>query len=338
MRQTCGQACEWVSAKPQMVPKQLQLYVIACLAFFPILGISAEDWKLYEFTQPEMGTLFRIQLYAPSKDAAETAALAAFKRVADLNRVCSDYLPNSELTKLCQAGSMRVSVDLFQVIEKAQFIARSTAGAFDITAGHMTNQWRRAKRKGSLPTASDMAKARALTGFQWIKLDISSHTVTLMKAGMQLDLGGIAKGYAADAALKVLRQQGLSMAVVAASGDISVGEPPPNDDKGWDIAVRTFESEEATDTLRHVKLKNCGISTSGDLHQSIEIEGVKYSHIVDVRTGLGLTQRIACSVIASDATTSDALATAMCVLGETEGKRIATQLGASATFVAKPKP
>ncbi len=310
------------------------LIVTAWLWFSSDL-IAAELAK-HTFTHPAMGTLFRIDLYADKPEHAAKAAKLAFQRVDALNVICSDYLPDSELTRLCRAGSMRVSDDLFSVIEKSQAIAKLSRGAFDISAGHMTNQWRRAKRKGVLPTVADRAKAKALTGFQLIVLDAKTKTVTLTKSGMQLDLGGIAKGYAADAALAVLRAQGIASAVVAASGDIAVGDAPPGEPEGWDIAVRTFASAEPTDQLKHLRLHNCGISTSGDLHQSVEIAGQSYSHIVDVKTGLGLTTRIACSVIAPDATTSDALATAMCVLGEVEGQLIAKAMpGVTATFAVK---
>jgi thiamine biosynthesis lipoprotein len=299
-------------------------------------GLLAGSLSKLSFTHPAMGTLFRIDLYADTAEHAARAAAAAFRRVDELNAICSDYLPESELTRLCRAGTLPVSKDLFDVIEKAQAIAKVSGGAFDISAGHMTNQWRRAKRKGVLPSAADMAKAKALTGFQMIELDAKSRVVTLTKPGMQLDLGGIAKGYAADAALAVLRAEGIPSAVVAASGDIAVGDAPPGEPEGWDIAVRAFASAEPTDALRHGRLRNCGISTSGDLHQVIEIGGQLYSHIVDPKTGLGLTRRIACSVVARDATTSDALATALCVLGEVEGQQLVKSMpGVVATFATR---
>ena len=281
-----------------------------------IAWITGQVWALerYEFTQPAMGTLFRITCYADSQSQAQGAADAAFQRVQALNAICSDYLPDSELIRLCRAGEMVASTDLFRVIQRSQELAKATNGAFDITVGHYANLWRRAKRKGTLPSEDQLAKARELTGWQLVQLNARTQRIKLAKPGMQLDLGGIAKGYAADAALQVLKAKGIARAVVAASGDLAIGDAPP-DSPGWEVKLRTFEAPEATDKLITLRLKNCGVSTSGDLHQFIEIGGQRYSHIIDPGTGLGLTTRRACSVIAPDCTTSDALATALCVLG-----------------------
>lgn len=272
-------------------------------------------------TQPVMGTVFRIELYAGDQPAAERAVKAAFTRIDEINALASDYLPESELSRLNREPankSITVSADLFSLIARSLDIATQTAGAFDITAAHAVQHWRRAKRQKTLPTPEQITKAIAMTGWHALKLDEKAHAVTKLKDGLLLDLGGIGKGYAADAALAVLKAHGITQALVAGSGDLAIGDAPPGK-TGWDIALRTFEAHEDNDTLLHVTLKNCGCSTSGDLHQFLELDGRRYSHIVNPRTGLGLTDRIACTVIAPDATTSDALATAMCVLGEEKG-------------------
>ena len=195
-----------------------------------------------------MGSLFRISVYAASESAAKTATNAAFARVETLNQICSDYLPESELTRLSRNGGMIVSADLFDVIQRSQHISQITGGAFDITVGHLTNLWRRSKRKGTLPTIEQLTEAKSLTDWECIKLDAKSQRITLTKSRMQLDLGGIAKGYAADAALKVLAAHGITSAAVAASGDFAIGDAPPGE-QGWEISLRTFEAPEATDQL-----------------------------------------------------------------------------------------
>jgi thiamine biosynthesis lipoprotein len=291
------------------------------LGAFLALSLRAQDLQRFEFAQPEMGSVMRISLYARDAASAKQASDAAFDRVAHLNQVCSDYLPDSELIQLCRAGSMLASDDLFGVVALSQDIAAKTDGAFDITCGHYTQLWRRMKRKAMLPEEAVLAKARAVTGWKLVSLDATTKRIVLTKPGMQLDLGGIAKGFAADAALRALHQHGITRAVVAASGDMAVGDAPPGE-AGWPISLRTFEAPEASDRLITLNLTHCGVSTSGDLHQAVEINGKRYSHIVDPATGLGLTERIACSVIAPNATTSDALATAMCVLGVQRGMAI----------------
>jgi len=275
------------------------------------------------YTQPAMGTIFRIELYAEDKDAAQRAVAAAFKRIDEINAIASDYLPESELSRLNREPANKpvpVSEDLFALLAKSGEIARGTFGAFDITAAYAVQQWRRAKRQKQLPTPEQTAKAIAMTDWRAVQLDLDAkpRTVTKLKEGLLLDLGGIGKGYAAVAALRVLKSHGIIQALVAGSGDLAIGDPPPGK-QGWEVALRTFEREEKGDTLIHVTLSNCGCSTSGDLHQFLELDGVRYSHIVNPRTGLGFTERIACTVIAREAATSDALATGLCVLGVEKG-------------------
>src|SRR5207248_9222853 len=162
----------------------------------------------YEFTEPHMGTRVRIVLYAPGAATAGRAAKAAFARVAELNGIMSDYLPSSELMRLCaKAGGPPVPVgpDLFAVLERAQEVARKSDGAFDVTVGPVVRLWRRARRTQRLPEPDQLAAARALVGYDKVILDPAAKTVRLTKPGMQLDLGGIAKGYAAQAAIDVLK-------------------------------------------------------------------------------------------------------------------------------------
>lgn len=274
-----------------------------------------------------MATTFRIAVHAETQAQASAAADAAFKRIADLNAVCSDYEPNSELMQLCNTGPnkpFKASEDLFSIVSRALELSRLTEGAFDITCGNLSHLWRRTKRTHKLPPADRLQQALTSTDWHAVQLDAKSHTITLLKPGMLLDLGGIAKGYAADAGLRLLREHAITRALVMAGGDIAIGDPPPGTD-AWEIKLRQFASANAEEDLTTVRLHNCAVSTSGDLYQYTEIDGTRYSHIVSPFTGLGLKERIACSVIAPDCTTSDALATAMCVLGRKRGEETAAK-------------
>lgn len=273
--------------------------------------------KRYHYSRPQMGSVFYITLYAGDAAKAEVAVEAAFKRVEAINVAASDYLPESELSQLNRAPagqSVKVSDDLLTLLARSAETSRLTEGAFDVTAAYAVQQWRRAKRRKQLPDAAETQMAVAMTDWRKVRLDEEQRTVTKLAGKVLIDLGGIGKGYAADAALKVLREHGITRAAVAASGDLAFGDPPPGK-PGWDVALRTFESAEDADRFEHVTLSNCGCSTSGDLHQFLELGGRRYSHIINSKTGLGLTDRIACSVVAPDATTADAYATAFCVMG-----------------------
>jgi thiamine biosynthesis lipoprotein len=310
-------------------------FVFAWIGVLCVTALAGELQR-HSFSRPAMGSVFRIELYAEDAAVAERAAEAAFLRIEALNQCASDYLPESELSRLNKAPAntpIQVSEDLFALIARSSEVAAQTEGAFDITATFAIQHWRRARRQKKLPSAEQAQKAIAMTDWRAIKLGGKDRTVTKLKEGLLLDLGGIGKGFAADAALAVLKQQGVTRALVAGSGDVAAGDAPPGK-AGWDVALRTFEAPEEKDQLKHVTLKNCGCSTSGDLHQFLELEGKRYSHIVDPKTGLGLTDRIACTVISPDATTSDGLATALCVLGVEKGLSVVEKSeGTVARFV-----
>ncbi len=269
-----------------------------------------------------MGTRFRIVLYAPDAEIARGAAQAAFARIAELEDAMSDYREESELMRLCRrAGGppVRVGDDLFRILRISRDWAAAADGAFDPTAGPVIRLWRRARRTRELPAKGDLRAARALTGWRRMHLDPVAQTVRLERAGMQLDLGGIAKGFAADEALRRLAQAGLERALVVAGGDIVAGEAPPGE-AGWKIGVLPFAANGGP-TADQLVLRRAAVSTSGDAEQFVEIGGVRYSHIVDPRTGLGVAGRSSVTVRAPDGTTSDAAATALSVLGPARGLR-----------------
>ena len=288
---------------------------------------TAHSLERFHFTESQMGSLFTITLYAPDKAVANRAAQAAFHRVARLNSIMSDYDPQSELMQLCRkpAGTpVQVSDDLFDILQRSERISRLSNGAFDATVGPYIRLWRTARKQKVLPAPEAIAAAANSVGYQKLRLDSRAKTVTLLAANMQLDLGGIAKGYAADQALAVLRRLGITRAMVAASGDIALGDAPPGRE-GWGIGIASIDAS-GNELTKTVLLKNAAVSTSGDTEQFVEIGGVRYSHIVNPATGRGLTERIGVTIIARNATTTDALATAVSVMGAERGLKLIDSL------------
>lgn len=300
------------------------LLALACLA--GCVSAPPQSRQRFEFTQPQMGMPFRIVLYAPDAARAAASAEAAFARIAELNAILSDYEDESELTRLSRtSGSgqwVPVSRDLWRVLECGQQIARASDGAFDMTVGPYVQLWRRARRQRELPPPEKLAAARQAVGWRLIELDPVGHRVRLTSPGMRLDLGGIAKGYALQEALAVLKREGTPHALVAGGGDIAAGEPPPGA-RGWRIEIAPLDVPEAPPP-RYVLLRNHALVTSGDLFQRVEINGVRYSHIVDPRTGVGLTDHSLVTLIGSDAMTIDALSKVVSVLGPEKGLRLVT--------------
>ncbi len=281
----------------------------------------------FERVEPHMGTLFRITVDAPNVDVAHAAFDAAFARVRELDEILSDYKPQSELLRL-STRPVRISRDLFLVLETAQRLAAQTGGAFDITMGPVIQLWRRARQDKMLPSGKARAEALSRTGYPKLILNPATRTAHLTQPGMQLDAGGIAKGYAADEALLVLRNMGLSNALVAASGDLAIGQEP-----------RTIVVEPAAGFRRRITLSNAAVSTSGDTEQFLEIDGKRYSHIIDPSTGQALTTRIGVTIVASHGITADSLATAICVMGPERGIEFVNRHpGISALIVIDGKP
>lgn len=314
----------------------------ALVLWFPGIGsgkaASPEALERFEYTQPEMGVPFRIVLYAAGREPGDAAAQAAFDRIAALNAVMSDYEYDSELSTLSRtAGSgqaVHVSDDLWRVLVRAQALARRTDGAFDVTIGPVISLWRKARREGTLPEPTRLARALASSGWRNLVLDPHAHTATLRVPGMRLDLGGIAKGYAMDEALKILEQHGINRALVSGGGDMTVSDPPPGK-SGWRIEIAPLDVPDAP-PARFVLLRHTGLATSGDLFQHVEIDGVRYSHIVDPHTGIGLTDHSLVTVIARDGMTADSLSTAVSVLGPDRGVALADHEKAAVCIVRKP--
>ena len=296
------------------------LSLLSLLSLSSLVAIESR----FDFESVQMATKFRISLHAENRETAEKAAEDAFEHVAALTAVFSDYEPYSELSRLNATKPdvpFQASPELLDIVNRSLEISKLTDGAFDITCGNVTRLWRSMKNRKQLPPPDRLAAAKAAMDWRALQVDAQTGTIMLTKPGMLLDLGGIAKGYAADSVLKRLRERHhITRALVIAGGDIAIGDPP-HGKEGWEIKLRSSAEAETT-----VVLKNAGVSTSGDLYQAVVIEGKRYAHIISPKSGLGVTDTVSCSVIAADATTSDALATAMVVLGKEKGSEIAKKI------------
>jgi len=283
-----------------------------------------------------MGVPWTITVYA-SQAAAPAAIAAAFAEISRLEGILSDYDPDSELSQLSAAaptsGPVAVGDDLWRVLREAVAWRDRSGGAFDPTIGPLTTLWRQARRSGVMPRADKLAAARQAVGPDTLVLDEDRRTAMLVAPAMRLDLGGIGMGYAIDRGMDVLAMHGITSAMIDASGDIAVSGPPPGAD-AWTIEVDARVDEDGAGR-ETVALVNAAVTTSGDAFQAVEIDGVRYSHVVDPRTGLGVAGLAAVTVIAADCTTADAVATAASVLGTEAGLAfVETVPGAAARFVA----
>lgn len=263
--------------------------VIVFLCMVICFATSAQ-YKKYSFQQPKMGSPFNIVIYSTDAALAEDAALQTFRMIDTLNEIYSDYLPSSELNRLCAAAGsgewVQVSEPLFSILQKAGAASRRSSGRFDITISPVTRLWRTARKEKRLPNKDSLQAAMQLVGYKNIETDAVQRSVRLKKRGMQIDLGGIAKGETAQRAYNRLSALGFPFSLVDAGGDIVAGEVPSGIE-GWRVAINMPESEELMN--RQLLLLNKAVTTSGDLYQYLEVDGKRYSHIIDPLTGSAIS-------------------------------------------------
>lgn len=307
------------------------------LSLLPLL-LGAQTPIRMEFSHPQMGTMFSIVLYTADEETGRKAAEAAFARIDSLNAHLSDYLPESELNRLCALSGngqkVPVSEDLWRVMARAQLFSRLSQGAFDVSVGPLTRLWRRAIRRQEMPDPQQITDARARVGWQQIRMYPSEGSMKLMQKEMQLDLGGIGQGFAADEALKVIESFGISQALVDGGGDLMLGDPPPGK-KGWEVSLPGIEDAGApADTT--LILSRCGLSTAGDTYRFLESGGIRYSHTLNPLTGMGMTDRRMVTVIAPTCTDADALDTALSVMDPDDGFQLLSLFdGKSSRYAAR---
>jgi thiamine biosynthesis lipoprotein len=268
-------------------------------------AVTRPSLSRFEYAKIYMGVRTRLIVYATDESAAVNACRAAFDRVGQVEQAASDYRKDSELVLLGTAAvtqPVRLSDDLWNLLSESLRIAELSDGAFDPTVGPYVQLWRKARREKRLPAPEQIAEAGNVVGWRKLTLDPQAHTARLAVAGMKLDLGGIAKGYAGDCAIRTLREQGIRSALFEAGGDIVVSDAPPGEE-GWKIEL----VDAGPDMPSVVTVTNCGVSTSGDTEQFVEIGGKRYSHVVDPHTGIGLTTRSMSTVIAPKGIWSDGL-------------------------------
>ena len=264
------------------------------------------------FTEIAMGVDVTVKVAAP--EAADRLAVArlAMAEVRACDDALSDWQASSECRRLPRtAGTATIASDrLFTATARSIEIARSTEGRFDPTISPIVQAWRAARAKGALPDTATVDAARSRVGWQHVGLDAQARTITFGRDGMALDFGGIGKGFAAQRASAAMVAVGQPSHLVAVAGDLVAGPVAPPRQPGW-----TIRKEDGLGEPFELMLLGEAVSTSGDLEQFIEIDGVRHAHIIDPRTGHALRDRTAACVRGPDGATCDALATALCVAG-----------------------
>lgn len=306
----------------------------------PVPGSEAGEPQRHEYLREKMAVPVRVIFYTDSPDLADAAAEAVYRRFDEINAVMSDYDPESEIVRACRESARtgepaEISESLYRVLKRAREVGDLTSDAFDISVSPIVKLWRRSRRIGRRPPEDYLRRAQALVGpDKWELLESESvpprYALRVLKEDVRLDLGGIAKGYAIDEGIRLLGELGIRSALIDAGGDIRVSAPPP-EAEGWMIGGLSLEKEGKA--AYYLPLAGAAMATSGDMFQYLEIGTVRYSHIIDPRTGEPLTTRSTVTVLAPDAATADALASGISVLGPEEGVKLAGSIPGVETII-----
>jgi thiamine biosynthesis lipoprotein len=264
-----------------------------------------------------MGTEYTMDLYGANSTKLAGAAEQASEEVKRIDQLLSNYIPDSELSKVNREAydhPVAVSPELFSLLQQCMTYSRESDGSFDITVGPLMKVWGFYKGTGRLPHRAEIRTALSRIGYQDVELDAAHHTVQFRKAGMSLDPGGIGKGYAVDKMASVLRKNGITSALISGGGSSIYGiGAPPDDPRGWYIRIRDPKNEKKT--AAEIYLKDNSVSTSGNYEKFFFAEGKLYSHIMDPRTGYPAEGMLSVSVIAPRTLDSEIWAKPYYILG-----------------------
>lgn len=281
-------------ARRKISPKLKQIVLVlfllplvgAAVATAPAGSAATSETLRLESSVVAMGSAYSVVVYGEDRTRMEEAVDAAFAEVQRLDQMLSNYKPESELSEINREAGQRpvaVTQEMFDLLAACVDYSRESDGAFDITVGPLMKVWGFYKGTGRLPHRAEIVGAMERVGYRNIVLDAAHRTVRFAKEGVELDPGGIGKGYAVDRMVEVLKQYGMQTALVSASGSSIYGLGAPPGEKGWKVEIRDPKNEKKS--VAEVYLKDESMSTSGNYEKFFRAEGRIYSHIMDPRTG-----------------------------------------------------
>jgi len=300
--------------------KKIILTPFFCFIFM----CGCQQQKLYKSARVMMGTF--VEVVSPDSNAAGIV-FKEFQRIEDL---LSKYKPKSEVSRLNANGSIKASPETFYIIKRSKEFWEASGGAFDITVAPLVDLWGFTDKKYAVPPAEKIKEALARVGSDKILLHDDSNVVEFKNSAMEIDLGGIAKGFALDCAVRKLREAGIKSCLLNAGGQVfALGD---RSGKSWRVALAEPRTRGFSG---YVEIKDQSASTSGDYEQYFIKGNKRYSHILDPRTGFPAASGvISATVIAPEGAAADALSTAVFVLGKTKGRELLKRFpGVEATII-----
>lgn len=287
-----------------------------------------------------MACTYTIVVYGDEQQSLRQIVNAALDEVDRIDRLMSHYKPESPLSRLNREAAnhaVQVGPELFDFLAESVRYSRESAGAFDITVGPLMKAWGFFRGEGHMPNEAELASAYSNVGYQYLMFDQEAHTIRLARPGMELDLGGIAKGYAVDRAIASLKRNGIDTALVNACGSTmyGLGSPPDAGNRGWEMNLQDpLDSRKAAMTVR---LRDRALSVSGNYEKFFEWNGQRYSHVMDPRTGRPVPDILSVAVITSNGTDGDALDNIFYVQGVEWSRANRKRLGADEIYFFLPR-
>jgi thiamine biosynthesis lipoprotein len=278
--------------------------IFACFAF----PLQNRELVRYEDSRISMACAYTIVVYGQNAISLASVVNTAFDEVDRIDRLMSHYKPDSRISFLNREAANRpvkVDKELFDFIAECLRYSRESDGAFDVTVGPLMKAWGFFRGEGRMPTESELADARSQTGYGRVILDDKAKTIYFNRPGVELDLGGVAKGYAVDRVVSLLKRHGVESAFVNACGSTIYGLGAPPNSAGWEVKIEDPLDREKNAAA--VTLKNRALSVSGSYEKFFEIDGVRYSHIMDPRTGYPVQGVLSVAVLTGSGTAGDAL-------------------------------
>jgi thiamine biosynthesis lipoprotein len=271
-------------------------------------GRHAKEKVRYEDSRVSMACAYTIAAYGPEMARLRQAVTAAFDEVDRIDRLMSNYKASSPLSRINREAAVspvKLDAELFEFLDLCLRYSRESDGAFDVTVGPLMKTWGFFRGEGRMPSEAELAVAREKTGYRHVVLNHAELTVRFDREGIELDLGGIAKGYAVDRAVAVLKANGIEAALVNACGSTIYGLGSPPGLNEWEVEIQ--DPVDRSRIATWVRLKNQALSVSGSYEKFFELDGVRYSHVMDPRTGRPVQGVLSVAVVAPSGTEGDAL-------------------------------
>lgn len=281
--------------------------LMVCAAISPSAGVEKEMLRL-ESSVDAMGSTYSMAMYGSDQNQLRVAAEEAAEEVRRIDRMLSNYMPNSDLSQVnrdAAQGPVRTVPELLDLLNACTAYSQASDGAFDITVGPLMKVWGFYKGSGRFPHRAEIRGALARTGYRNLQLDSANRTIKFARQGVEIDLGGIGKGYAVDRMVEIIRKNGVASALVSAAGSsIYALGAPPSEPRGWKVSIKDPKNRSLT--IQDVLLKDESMSTSGNYEKFFFAQGRMWSHIMDPRTGYPAQGVLSVSVIAPKTLDSEA--------------------------------